>query len=440
MSLFLVAVLAVGFLLFVVILRSMMVYIPNNRVGILEKLISGKGSVHSGFIALERRGRLPAGRPARWLALPDAVPVPRPQHAAGHHPAGRDRLRLRARRRSRSRRRRRSPRNAPRARLPGRPRVPRGRRPARARSARSCAKAPTRSTSRSSSCHRRAASTTCRWSASDDGGASTRWRTLIAERRRLHAGRHQGRRRRRIGVVTVHDGPSLPQGEIIAPTVGDDPTQPATYHNNFQDPERVPRRRRPARPPAPGARRGHLLHQPPLRDGRARPEDRRRGRHGRRRRLVHRRRRAATSRATTTSTASSSSDGRARRLERAAAARQVRVQHVRRQGHHGPDDQLHPQVDQGRRPARTSSTRTSPRSTLITKDAFEPSLPLSVVVHIDYRKAPLVVQRFGDVKRLVEQTLDPMVAAYFKNIGQTRTLIQLIQDRARDPGPSRASR
>ena len=67
---------------------------------------------------------------------------------------------------------------------------------------------------------------------------------------------------------------------------------------------------------------------------------------------------------------------------------------------------------------------------LITKDAFEPSLPLSVVVHIDYRKAPLVIQRFGDVKRLVEQTLDPMVAAYFKNIGQTRTLIQLIQDRS----------
>ncbi|MEW6282824.1 MAG: SPFH domain-containing protein, partial [Candidatus Eremiobacterota bacterium] len=67
---------------------------------------------------------------------------------------------------------------------------------------------------------------------------------------------------------------------------------------------------------------------------------------------------------------------------------------------------------------------------LITKDAFEPSLPLSVVVHIDYQKAPRVIQRFGDVKRLVEQTLDPMVSAYFKNIGQTRTLIQLIQQRA----------
>jgi uncharacterized membrane protein YqiK len=67
---------------------------------------------------------------------------------------------------------------------------------------------------------------------------------------------------------------------------------------------------------------------------------------------------------------------------------------------------------------------------LITKDAFEPSLPLSVVVHIDYRKAPLVIQRFGDIKRLVEQTLDPMVSAYFKNVGQTRTLIQLLQDRS----------
>ena len=52
------------------------------------------------------------------------------------------------------------------------------------------------------------------------------------------------------------------------------------------------------------------------------------------------------------------------------------------------------------------------------------------MVHIDYRKAPLVIQRFGDIKRLVEQTLDPMVSAYFKNVGQTRTLIQLIQDRS----------
>jgi uncharacterized membrane protein YqiK len=68
--------------------------------------------------------------------------------------------------------------------------------------------------------------------------------------------------------------------------------------------------------------------------------------------------------------------------------------------------------------------------TLITKDAFEPLLPLSVVVHIDYRKAPMVVQRFGNVKQLVEQTLDPMVSSYFKNVSQTRTFIELIQSRS----------
>ncbi|MBI5565599.1 MAG: hypothetical protein HY870_11920 [Chloroflexi bacterium] len=70
------------------------------------------------------------------------------------------------------------------------------------------------------------------------------------------------------------------------------------------------------------------------------------------------------------------------------------------------------------------------KTQLSSKDAFEPSLPLSVVIHIDYQKAPLVIQRFGDIKRLVEQTLDPMVSAYFKNVGQTRTLIQLLQERS----------
>ncbi len=68
--------------------------------------------------------------------------------------------------------------------------------------------------------------------------------------------------------------------------------------------------------------------------------------------------------------------------------------------------------------------------TLITRDAFEPTLPLSVVVHIDYRKAPLVIQRFGDIKKLVDQTLDPMVSSYFKNIAQRMTLIELIQNRS----------
>ena len=67
---------------------------------------------------------------------------------------------------------------------------------------------------------------------------------------------------------------------------------------------------------------------------------------------------------------------------------------------------------------------------LITKDAFEPNLPLTVVFNIDYRKASSVIQRFGDIKMLIEQSLDPMIAGYFKNIGQTKTLIELVQDRS----------
>lgn len=67
---------------------------------------------------------------------------------------------------------------------------------------------------------------------------------------------------------------------------------------------------------------------------------------------------------------------------------------------------------------------------LITKDAYKPTLPLSVVINIPYTKAPYVIQRFGDIQKLVEQTLDPMVAAYFKNAAQELTLIELIQKRA----------
>ena len=40
------------------------------------------------------------------------------------------------------------------------------------------------------------------------------------------------------GIVTVHDGPSLGDGEIIASIVGEDSNNPETYHNNFQMPDR----------------------------------------------------------------------------------------------------------------------------------------------------------------------------------------------------------
>jgi len=39
-----------------------------------------------------------------------------------------------------------------------------------------------------------------------------------------------------VGIVTVHDGPSLPPGEIIAPEVGSDLATSETFHNNFQEP------------------------------------------------------------------------------------------------------------------------------------------------------------------------------------------------------------
>lgn len=66
---------------------------------------------------------------------------------------------------------------------------------------------------------------------------------------------------------------------------------------------------------------------------------------------------------------------------------------------------------------------------LITKDAYEPILPLSVVVHIDYQKAPNVIQRFGDVKQLITQTLDPLLSAYFRDVAHKQTMLELIHSR-----------
>lgn len=231
-----------------------------------------------------------------------------------------------------------------------------------------------------------------------------------------------------VGIVTVHDGPSLAQGEIIAPTVGDEPLDPETYHNNFQDPDRFLRG---------GGRRGRQLQV--LVEG-----------------TYYINRLFATIELISKTTVEVGTVG-------------VVVSYT---GEVGADlsgeDYKHGElVSRGRRgvwdspllpgkyafntyagkvimvPTTNIILKWNKQEfgahrldenlaeiSLITKDAFEPSLPLSVVVHIDYRKAPLVVQRFGDVKRLVEQTLDPMVAAYFKNIGQTRTLIELLQQRS----------
>ena len=231
-----------------------------------------------------------------------------------------------------------------------------------------------------------------------------------------------------VGIVTVHDGPSLPQGEIIAPVVGDDAAAAETYHNKFQDPDRFLHA---------GGQRGRQLEV--LVEG-----------------TYYVNRLFATVEMVPKTTIEVGNVG-------------VVVFYT---GEVGADlsgvDYRHGElVQRGQRgvwvtplmPGKYAfntyagkvisvpttniilkwiRTQTGPHRldenlaevSLITRDAFEPSLPLSVVIHIDYRKAPLVIQRFGDIKRLVEQTLDPMVSAYFKNIGQARTLIQLIQDRS----------
>ena len=231
-----------------------------------------------------------------------------------------------------------------------------------------------------------------------------------------------------IGVVTVHDGPSMPSDQIIAPTVGNDQSDLVTFHNNFQDPEAFL---------SAGGKRGRQLQV-----------------------LVE----------------GSYFINRLFATVEKVAKTIVEVGHVgvvvSYTGELGVDtsgaDYRHGElVARGNRGVwsepllpgkyafnpyagkillvpttnfilKWDQSNVGPHKfdenlsevSLITKDAFEPILPLSVVVHIDYRKAPLVVQRFGDIKKLVEQTLDPMVSAYFKNIAQTRTLIELLQDRS----------
>lgn len=231
-----------------------------------------------------------------------------------------------------------------------------------------------------------------------------------------------------VGIVTVHDGPSLSQGEIICQTVGDNSGEPITYHNNFQDPDAFLRA---------GGQRGRQLQV--LTEG-----------------TYYINRLFATIEMIPKTTIEVGSVGVVVSYTGETSADISGDDYTHgelvRQGSRGvwsapmlpgkyafntyagkmimvPTTNIILKWTRGEIGAHRLDENLS-EIALITRDAFEPSLPLSVVIHIDYRKAPLVVQRFGDVKRLVEQTLDPMVAAYFKNIGQTRTIIQLLQDRS----------
>ncbi|MEA3559449.1 MAG: SPFH domain-containing protein, partial [Candidatus Thermoplasmatota archaeon] len=230
-----------------------------------------------------------------------------------------------------------------------------------------------------------------------------------------------------IGIVTAHDGPPLEPGEIIAPLVGDNKSSSKFNHNNFQDPEMFL---------TAGGQRGKQYQV--LVDGtyfinrlfatvqiipktvvpvgyvgvvvsyfgaKGRDESGEDYKHGE---LVEKGHKGVWEKALMPGKyAFNTYAGKVIMVPTTNIVLKWKKNEI---GNHKLDENLSA-VD------------------LISKDAFEPELPLSVVIHIDYRKAPLVIQRFGDVKKLVDQTLDPMVAAYFKNIGQTKTLIQLIQER-----------
>jgi len=231
-----------------------------------------------------------------------------------------------------------------------------------------------------------------------------------------------------IGIVTVHDGPSLPSGQIIAPTVGEDASIRETYHNSFQDPERFL---------AAGGLRGRQLQV--LVEG-----------------TYYINRLFATVEMVPKTVVEVGNVGvvvsYTGEVGKDLSGEEYKHGELVLKGSRGvwsepllpgkyafntyaakcimvPTTNFILKWTRGETGAHKYDENLA-EVALITKDAFEPSLPLSVVVDFYYHKAPLVIQRFGDIKKLVEQTLDPMVSAYFKNVGQTRTLIQLIQERS----------
>ncbi len=231
----------------------------------------------------------------------------------------------------------------------------------------------------------------------------------------------------KVGIVTVHDGLSLNNEDIIAPTVGDNAAEKATYHNNFQDPEKFL---------VAGGFRGRqyqvlvegtylinrlfatveLIDKTTVEVGyvgvvvsyigpKGSDSTGEAYKHGE---LVEKGFRGVWKEPLMPGKYAFNTY--AGKIVRIPTTNIILKWISNQNGNHRYDENLK-------------------EVSLITKDAFEPSLPLSVVMHIDYKKAPLVIQRFGDIKMLVDQTLDPMVSAYFKNIGQTKTLIQLIHER-----------
>ncbi|MCI0356891.1 MAG: hypothetical protein L0211_00195 [Planctomycetaceae bacterium] len=229
-----------------------------------------------------------------------------------------------------------------------------------------------------------------------------------------------------IGIVTVHDGPSLGVGEIIAPAVGTD-VGDGHFHNNFQDPQRFLDG---------GGRRGRQYQ--PLTDG-----------------TYFINRWFATVELIPKTVvpigyvgvvvsyygrAGSDLSGEAfRHGERVTEGERGVWERPYGPGKYAFNTYagnivlvpttnfvLHWVTGKSETHRYDDSLRSID---LVTRDAYEPALPLSVVVHIDYQRAPNVIQRFGDVKKLITQTLDPLLSAYFRDIAHRKTMLELLHDR-----------
>jgi len=64
------------------------------------------------------------------------------------------------------------------------------------------------------------------------------------------------------------------------------------------------------------------------------------------------------------------------------------------------------------------------------KDGFTFNLDVSQIINISYTNAPLVIARFGSVKNLVSQVLEPTIGNYFRNSAQNSDVIDFLVSRS----------
>ncbi len=83
--------------------------------------------------------------------------------------------------------------------------------------------------------------------------------------------------------------------------------------------------------------------------------------------------------------------------------------------------------------ARTESHNLDDKLSTITvrsKDGFKFNLDVSQIINISYTNAPMVIARFGSVKNLVSQVLEPTIGNYFRNSAQNSDVIDFLVSRS----------